>query len=123
MCIAALLLAALGLIGCSNEQPAALAPVSVTYRVHATDTVDVSYPNSTNGMDSDVFVVYPSGQARDWEKTVTVQPGRIAYVTAQLKHGYGTVRAEVVVGGKVVDSSESTGEYQLAKASAVIGAQ
>jgi hypothetical protein len=117
---AALLLATLGVVGCSNEQPAAsAAPVSVTYRVRATDTVDVSYPNSSNGMDSEV--VFASDMP--WEKTVTLPPGKIAYVTAQLKHGYGTVRAEVLVGGKVVDSSESTGAYQLAKASAVISAQ
>ena len=113
-------MATLGLVGCSNEQPAApAAPVSVTYRVHATDTVDVSYPNSANGMDSEV--VFASDAP--WEKTVTLPLGKIAYVTAQLKHGYGTVRVEVLVGGKVVDSSESTGEYQLAKASDVIGAQ
>jgi PBP1b-binding outer membrane lipoprotein LpoB len=122
--IAALLLASLGLVGCSQEQPAApAAPVTVayrvvTYRVHATDDVDVSYPNSTNGMDTEVAYKYST-----WEKKMVVLSGSMAYVTAQLKHGYGTVHAEILVDGKVIDSSESTGEYQIAKASAVIRAQ
>ena len=105
------------LTGCGLQQNSAAESVRqhiVTYRVQADRRVRVCYTNASGTLDNDLL----SGVAlRPWEKTVVLPAGKMAYLTAKLDSELaGAVMTEILVEGRSVKRSESSGEYAIATA-------
>ncbi len=85
----------------------------VTYRVEGGGSADVTFTNDQGGSSQESPVRLP------WEKIQMFQWGSTLYVSAQA-HSYDHLVVSILVDGKVIKSSESTGEYVIASASSVL---
>jgi hypothetical protein len=105
-------------------------PVAVTYRVSgAAKIAEIRYANGEGGTNEETAfgptrIDKTPGWLSDrpWEKTVSIPPGEVASISAQIpnrdRYGYAgeNIKVEILVDGKVVKSAESNGESAIADA-------
>ncbi len=94
-----------------TNSPSGNSSVSVTYSVFSDGDVEVSYSNATNGMDH-------VRSRWDWQKTVRLPAGTVAYITAQNQGDHGDVVVNIACNGRDVKGAKSSGAYAIATATA-----
>lgn len=88
----------------------------VTYRVTTGErsaAISLTYENA-GGNTEQLDTKTGHGQ---WQRSFTMARGSFAYVSAQRKEGSGTIKCEILIDGRVVESATSSGQYVIATCS------
>ena len=93
-------------------------PITITYRVTGTaSSANVSYTNGTNGS-TRVKSRYDHSGNMTWEEDVVIAHDEMAYLTAQNNGEKVCVVAQILLNGRIIKSSESSGPYCVATVAA-----
>lgn len=85
---------------------------SITYRIEGAGTskASVTYQNASDDTEQ-ADIVLP------WSKTFDARPDAFLYISAQNDADHGTILCEILINGKIVKQSKSTGAYVIATCS------
>lgn len=94
-------------------RPAAPTTYQVTYRVTGFERGEGSITYTNAGGDTEMR----GKESFPWEKSFSATVGTFVYVSVQNARDYGNVKCEILLNGKVVKESESSGGHVIASCS------